>query len=518
MPVFFGSVLLFLERNRFHPGCFYLLPCLLQSHLYIYAMSSGDFISNYSVPSHVWDEMCSQGEVRAQYKLFFDSLSQDSSEELSRKDELAKKLFMSQGITFTVYSDGEGIEKIFPFDIIPRIITAPEWAHIESGIKQRIKALNIFLRDIYHEQFIVKDGVIPASLIYSGVGFLREMVNVDVPFNIYTHISGIDLIRDSDGSFYVLEDNLRTPSGVSYMLENRSMTYRIFPGLLPKNNVRSVKDYPDLLLKNLLGLSNRQNSKPTVVLLTPGVFNSAYFEHTTLARLMGIDLVEGKDLLVDNAKVYMKTTEGLKQVDVIYRRVDDDFLDPLIFNPDSILGVSGIYYAYRKGNVAIVNAPGNGVADDKSVYPFVPQMIKYYLNEIPILKTVPTYAMNDPEHFKHVFSNIEKMVLKKTNESGGYGMLMGHAANERQVEEYKFEVEKNPRQFIAQPIISLSSVPCFINGKLAPRRVDLRPFALYGPGGIEIVPGGLTRVALREGSLVVNSSQGGGSKDTWILG
>lgn len=462
--------------------------------------------------------MCRQGEIRPQYKLFFDSLSQDSSAEFSRKDDLAKKLFMSQGITFTVYSDGEGIEKIFPFDIIPRIITAAEWSHIESGIKQRIKALNIFLRDIYHDQFIIKDGVIPASLIYSGGGFLREMVNVDVPFNIYTHISGIDLIRDSDGSYYVLEDNLRTPSGVSYMLENRNMTYRIFPGLLPKNNVRSVKDYPDLLLKNLLGLSNRQKSEPTVVLLTPGVFNSAYFEHTTLARLMGVDLVEGKDLVVDNAKVYMKTTAGLKQVDVIYRRVDDDYLDPLIFNPDSILGVSGIYYAYRKGNVAIVNAPGNGVADDKSVYPFVPQMIKYYLNEEPILKTVPTYAMDDPEHFKHVFANIEKMVIKKTNESGGYGMLMGHAANEKQVEDYKKEVEKNPRQFIAQPIISLSSVPCFINGKLQPRRVDLRPFALYGPSGIEIVPGGLTRVALREGSLVVNSSQGGGSKDTWVLG
>jgi uncharacterized circularly permuted ATP-grasp superfamily protein len=477
----------------------------------------GDFLSGYIMPPNVWDEMCRQGDIRPQYKLFFDSLSQDSSVEWVRKDDLAKKLFMSQGITFTVYSDGEGIEKIFPFDIIPRIITAQEWSHIESGIKQRIKALNIFLRDIYHDQFIIKDGVIPASLIYSGGGFLREMVNVDVPFNIYTHISGIDLIRDSDGSFYVLEDNLRTPSGVSYMLENRNMTYRIFPGLLPKNNVRSVKDYPDLLLKNLLALSNLQKSKPTVVLLTPGIFNSAYFEHTTLARLMGVDLVEGRDLVVDNAKVYMKTTAGLKQVDVIYRRVDDDYLDPLIFNPDSILGVSGIYYAYRKGNVAIVNAPGNGVADDKSVYPFVPNMIKYYLNEEPILKTVPTYAMDDPEHFKHVFANVEKMVIKKTNESGGYGMLMGHASSEKQIEEYKMEVEKNPRHFIAQPIISLSSVPCFINGKLQPRRVDLRPFALNGPDGIEIVPGGLTRVALREGSLVVNSSQGGGSKDTWVL-
>lgn len=481
-------------------------------------MSLLEFLSGYSPGSHVWDEMCTNGNLRQQYQQFFDTLTNVSSLELGVKDELARKLFMSQGITFTVYSDGEGIEKIFPFDIIPRIITATEWAHIESGIKQRIKALNIFLRDIYHDQFILKDAILPASLIYSCPGFLREMVNVDVPFDIYTHISGIDLIRDSDGSYYVLEDNLRTPSGVSYMLENRNMTYRIYPGLLPKNNVRSVKDYPDLLLKNMLNLSNSHKSKPTVAVLTPGIFNSAYFEHTTLARLMGVDLVEGRDLVVDNAKVYMKTTAGLKQVDVIYRRVDDDFLDPMIFNPNSILGVSGIYYAYRKGNVAIVNAPGNGVADDKSVYPYVADMIRYYLNEEPILKTVPTYSMTNPEHFNHVFANIHKMVIKKTNESGGYGMLMGSAVNEKQVEEYKKEVIKNPSQFIAQPIITLSTVPCFINGKLQPRHVDLRPFALYGPDGIELVPGGLTRVALREGSLVVNSSQGGGSKDTWVLG
>ncbi|MBX2915623.1 MAG: circularly permuted type 2 ATP-grasp protein [Cyclobacteriaceae bacterium] len=480
-------------------------------------MSFALLLAEYAARPNIWDEMYTQGEIRNHYQLFFDSLSQVSPAELTRKDELAKKLFMSQGITFTVYSDGEGIEKIFPFDIIPRIITAAEWQHIEAGIKQRIKALNIFLKDIYHDQFIIKDGVIPASLVHSCPNFLREMVNVDVPFNIYTHISGIDLIRDRDGSFYVLEDNLRTPSGVSYMLENRNMTYRVFPGLVPRNNVRSVKDYPDILLKNLLAISNQQKSQPTVVLLTPGIFNSAYFEHTTLARLMGVELVEGRDLVVDNAKVYMKTTAGLKQVDVIYRRVDDDFIDPLIFNPGSILGVSGLYYAYRKGNVAIVNAPGNGVADDKAVYPFVPDMIKYYLNEEPILKTVPTYAMDNPEHFKHVFENIDKMVIKKTNESGGYGMLMGSASTEQQVRDYKKEVENNPRQFIAQPIISLSAVPCFINGKIQPRHVDLRPFALYGPQGIEIVPGGLTRVALREGSLVVNSSQGGGSKDTWIL-
>jgi uncharacterized circularly permuted ATP-grasp superfamily protein len=295
------------------------------------------------------------------------------------------------------------------------------------------------------------------------------------------------------------------------------MTYRIFPGSLPKNNVRSVKDYPDLLLKNLMALSKRAISNPTVVLLTPGIYNSAYFEHTTLARLMGVELVEGRDLVVDNAKVYMKTTSGLKQVDVIYRRVDDDFLDPLVFNPKSMLGVPGLYFAFRSGNVAIINAPGNGVADDKAVYPYVPEMIKYYLNEQPILKTVPTYSMSDPEHFSFVFSQINKMVIKKTNESGGYGMLMGNAVTEKEVAGYKKEVEKNPRQFIAQPIISLSSVPCFIDNKIQPRHVDLRPFALYGPQGIEIVPGGLTRVALREGSLVVNSSQGGGSKDTWVL-
>lgn len=480
-------------------------------------MPFSTLLTDYKTPPNVWDEMCDQQAIRSHYQVFLQSLKKDSIAELVKKNELAKKLFMSQGITFTVYSDGEGIEKIFPFDILPRIITATEWSIIERGIKQRVKALNIFLADVYHDQFIIKDGKIPAALILSCPNFMKEMVGVDLSHGIYTQISGIDLIRDSDGSFYVLEDNLRTPSGVSYMLENRSMTYRIFPDTLPKNNVRSIKDYPDLLLKNLMALSKRAISNPTVVLLTPGIYNSAYFEHTTLARLMGVELVEGRDLVVDNAKVYMKTTAGLKQVDVIYRRVDDNFLDPLVFNPKSMLGVPGLYFAFRSGNVAIINAPGNGVADDKAVYPYVPEMIKYYLNEEPILKTVPTYSMSDPEHFSLVFSQINKMVIKKTNESGGYGMLMGNAVTEKEVAEYKKEVEKNPRQFIAQPIISLSTVPCFIDGKIQPRHVDLRPFALYGPQGIEIVPGGLTRVALREGSLVVNSSQGGGSKDTWVL-
>jgi len=481
-------------------------------------MEERSLLANYHEQPRVWDEMFAAGGIRSTYQHFVAAIQNLSADEMTHKDELAKKLFMSQGITFTVYSSGEGIEKIFPFDIIPRILEAAEWKHIEAGIKQRLKALNIFLKDIYNQQFIIRDGIVPAKLIYSCPNFVRQMVNVNVPFDIYTHISGIDLIRDYDGTYYVLEDNLRTPSGVSYMLENRSITYRIFPDLLPKNNVRSVKDYPDLLLKNLVALANRQKSDPTVVLLTPGIYNSAYFEHTTLARLMGIELVEGSDLVVDNHKVYMKTTTGLKQVDVIYRRVDDDFIDPLVFRPDSMLGVPGIYGAYRTGHVAIVNAMGNGVADDKAVYSYVPDMIKYYLNEEPILKNVPTYQLAHTENRKLVFEKMDQMVIKKTNESGGYGMLIGSAATEQQMEEFKEAIEEDPRSFIAQPIISLSSAPCYINGVLQPRRVDLRPYALYGPDGIDIVPGGLTRVALKEGSLVVNSSQGGGSKDTWVLG
>lgn len=478
---------------------------------------SGSFLADYTEQPGVWDEMFSGEGIRSHYHAFVSAIQNLSGEEMTHKDELARKLFMSQGITFTVYSSGEGVEKIFPFDIIPRIIRAAEWEQIEAGIKQRLRALNIFLRDIYHDQFIIKDGIIPAKLIYTCPNFLREMVGVSIPFDIYTHISGIDLIRDSDGSYYVLEDNLRTPSGVSYMLENRSITYRIFPSLLPRNKVRSVKNYPDLLLKNLLSLSNRSNSQPTVVLLTPGIYNSAYFEHTTLARLMGIELVEGRDLVVDNHFVYMKTTRGLQKVDVIYRRVDDDFIDPMVFRPDSMLGVPGIYWAYRKGNVAIINAMGNGVADDKAVYAYVPEMIRYYLNEAPILKNVPTYRLELEENRKMVFENMNRMVIKRTNESGGYGMLIGNAATEEEMDDFKKAILDDPRSFIAQPIISLSAAPCYINGILQPRRVDLRPYALYGPEGIDIVPGGLTRVALRQGSLVVNSSQGGGSKDTWVV-
>ncbi len=481
-------------------------------------MSANALFHAYQEQAQVWDEMFGAEGIRPEYRPFVAALENLEGLEMTRKDELAKKLFMSQGITFTVYSSGEGIEKIFPFDIIPRIIRHAEWTTIEAGIKQRLKALNIFLKDIYHQQFIVKDGIIPAALVYSCPQFLREMMNVGVPHDVYTHVAGVDLIRDHDGEFYVLEDNLRTPSGVSYMLENRSITYRIFPDLLPKNNVQPVKDYPDLLLRNLLALADRAISEPTVVLLSPGIYNSAYFEHSTLARLMGIRLVEGRDLLVHNHFVYMKTTKGLARVDVIYRRVDDEFLDPLVFRTDSTLGVPGLYWAYRKGNVAIVNAPGNGVADDKAVYCYVPEMIRYYLNEEPILKNVPTHQMADADARQHVFERMDRMVIKRTNESGGYGMLIGSAATEEEMADFRRAITADPRSFIAQPIISLSATPCYIEGKLQPRRVDLRPFALCGPGGIDIVPGGLTRVALREGSLVVNSSQGGGSKDTWVLG
>jgi uncharacterized circularly permuted ATP-grasp superfamily protein len=481
-------------------------------------MQESAYFDKYNPVSGVWDEMYgADATVREHYRKVIEYISKESADDLNRKEELAKRLFMSQGITFTVYNSGEGIEKIFPFDIIPRIITAAEWAFVEKGIKQRLTALNHFLKDIYHNQFIVKDGIVPIDIIYSCPHFLREMYQLQVPFDIYIHISGIDLIRDHDGTFYVLEDNLRTPSGVSYMLENREITKRLFPDLLPQCGVRSVTEYPTILYKNLLALSPRQIANPNIVLLSPGIYNSAYFEHTTLARLMGVELVEGRDLVVNNHKVYMKTTTGLQQVDVIYRRVDDEYLDPLVFNPSSMLGVAGIMGAYRKGNVAIVNAIGNGVADDKAVYAYVPEMIRYYLNEEPILKNVPTHQLGNRDERDYVFKNMETMVIKRTNGSGGYGMLMGHAATGQEIDDYKKEILKEPRNFIAQPTISLSSAPCYMQGELQPRRIDLRPYALCGPDGIEIVPGGLTRVALKEGSLVVNSSQGGGSKDTWVL-
>lgn len=480
-------------------------------------MDKNHLFSSYDTLPKTWDEMYNENaEFRSQYEGFIKYLENTSADKLTKKEDLSKQLFMSQGVTFTVYNDNEGIEKIFPFDIVPRIITAKEWTKIESGIKQRLKALNLFIKDIYNEQFIIRDGIISEELIYSCPNFLREMKGVKVPHDIYVHISGVDLIRNNDGEFYVLEDNLRTPSGVSYMLENREISKRLFPGILPKSNVQSVSNYPNMLYKKLKELSNKAN--PNIVLLTPGIYNSAYYEHTTLARLMGIELVEGTDLVVKNHYVYMKTTNGLKQVDVIYRRVDDDFLDPLEFNEKSVLGVAGIMAAYRKGNVNIVNAPGTGIADDKAIYIYVPDMIKYYLDEEPILKNIETYQLGRPEELEYVTKNIKDMVIKKTDGSGGYGMLMGHEASDDEIKDYLDNVNKKPENFIAQPILRLSTAPCYIDGKLTPRCIDLRPFALSGRDGIDICPGGLTRVALKKGSLVVNSSQGGGSKDTWVLG
>jgi uncharacterized circularly permuted ATP-grasp superfamily protein len=475
-------------------------------------------LDKYNPRTQFWDEMAlPDGKIRTHYESIFKQINQYDLEVLNKKEEIAKQLFMNQGITFTVYSDNEGIERIFPFDIIPRIITAAEWDFLEKGITQRLKALNFFLKDIYNDQHIIKDGIIPAKLIVSCPHFNREVFGIQVPFDIYVHIAGIDLVRDSDGTYYVLEDNLRTPSGVSYMLENRDVTKRIFPELISEYKVRKVSDYPILLHNILVSLAPKQIQNPTIVLLTPGIYNSAYYEHTFLARYMGIELVEGRDLLVDNHKVYMKTTRGLKQVDVIYRRVDDEYLDPLVLKPNSLLGVPGLVSAYRKGNVAIVNAMGNGVADDKAIYAYVPDMIRYYLNEEPLLKNVPTYRMEIPEERAYTFENMHKMVIKKTNESGGYGMLMGENATDEEIAAFKEAILNEPRSYIAQPTVKISTVPCYINGKLVPRHVDLRPYALCGPEGVKLVSGGLTRVALKENSLVVNSSQGGGSKDTWVI-
>ena len=480
-------------------------------------MNGAELIKKYLASPGFWDEMQGSDGIRQPYSALLEVLSRLQLSDFHDKEALANKLFINQGITFTVYSDNKGIERIFPFDILPRIITGSEWKSVEEGIKQRLKALNLFLNDIYHDQHIIRDGIIPAALIATCSGYNREVKDIKVPHSIYVHISGIDLIRGDQGQFYVLEDNLRTPSGVSYMLENREVTKRLFPDILARNKVRMINNYPLLLHNILLSLSPRPVSNPTVVLLTPGIYNSAYYEHTFLARSMGIPLVEGRDLYVDNHKVFMKTTRGPQQVDVIYRRIDDEFIDPLVFRPDSVLGIPGMMSAYRKGSVALINAVGNGVADDKAVYAYVPAMIRYYLNEEPILPNVPTYQLGNEEEKIHVYRHIENMVIKRTGQSGGYGMLMGNKASEEEIDAFKKEIEKNPRDFIAQPRINLSTVPCLINNQFVPRHVDLRPYALYGPSGIQIVPGGLTRVALREGSLVVNSSQGGGSKDTWVI-
>ena len=473
---------------------------------------------NYSV-DHFFDEMFIDKEgknPRLHYERIFKRLDSLTESEISERRQQADTSFLEHGITFTVYGEEGGTERIFPFDPIPRVIPESEWSVVERGLRQRIIALNLFLNDIYHDGKIIKDGIIPEEIIRSSKNFRPEMDGFEPPQEVYAHICGTDLIRDDQGNYLVLEDNARCPSGASYLLENREIIKRAFPQTFGGMSVRPVEAYPDLLLRTLEHLSPRKSQKPVCVLLTPGVYNSAYFEHTFLARQMGIEIVEGKDLVSIDSFVYMRTTRGLVQVDVIYRRLDDDFLDPLVFRKDSMLGVPGLMDAYLRGNVALANAVGTGVADDKVTYAYVPDMIKYYLDEDAILPNVPTYLCWRDTDRSHVLENLQNLVVKAANESGGYGMLIGNQSTAKEREEFAQLIKSNPREYIAQPIISLSRHPTFCEEGIEGRHVDLRPFILYGED-VEIVPGGLTRVALKKGSLVVNSSQGGGSKDTWVL-
>ena len=456
------------------------------------------------------------GVARPHYRRLHERLATLPREEFEQRRAAVDLAFLRRGVTFTVYDNAEGTERIFPFDLIPRIIPATEWTQLEAGLIQRVTALNLFLHDIYHEQKILKDKIIPAAQILSAKHFRREFMNFTVPRDIYVHICGTDLIRDADGRYLVLEDNLRCPSGVSYMIENRAAMRRAFPNLFQSYGVRPVEAYADTLLKSLRYIAPRQDEKPNVVLLTPGVYNSAYFEHTFLARQMGIPIVEGRDLVVRDDRVYMRTTAGLVNVDVIYRRIDDDFLDPAVFRQDSVLGVPGLVGAYRAGNVALANAIGTGVADDKVIYAYVPKMIKYYLGEDAILPNVDTYLAGDPTDRKYILENMENLVVKSANEAGGYGMLIGPASTKAEVEDFRQKVAAQPRNFIAQQPIMLSRSPTWCETGLEGRHIDLRPYILCGEK-TTVTPGGLTRVALRRGSLVVNSSQGGGSKDTWVL-
>jgi uncharacterized circularly permuted ATP-grasp superfamily protein len=436
--------------------------------------------------------------------------------ELQRRKQAADLSFLNQGITFTVYGKDDQKEQIFPYDLIPRIITAAEWEKVERGLTQRIVALNLFLKDIYNEGRILKDGIVPREVVYSCKHFRRQMIGLQVPRNVYVAVCGTDLIRLENGEFVVLEDNLRVPSGVSYMLTNRRVMKRIFPQIFRKYGVRPIEQYTQLLLGTLRSLAPEGRPEPNIVLLSPGVFNSAYFEHAYLARQMGIELVEGRDLVTHDNVIYMRTTSGLRRVDVIYRRVDDDFIDPLSFRGDSILGVSGLFNAYRAGNVTLANAFGTGVADDKALYAYVPEIIRYYLTEEPVLQNVETFLLTRDKERAHVLQNLDKLVVKAVGESGGYGMLIGPQSTAAERAKFAEKIQADPRNYIAQPTISFSRAPCLIGDSLEPRHVDLRPYVLYGDK-VSIVPGGLTRVALKRGSLVVNSSQGGGSKDTWVL-
>ena len=473
----------------------------------------------------MFDEMNASGSnVRAHYQGYQRWLAQQPADVMQARRAEAEMIFRRVGITFAVYGDkdedGSGTERLIPFDLIPRIIPAHEWATMEQGLVQRVTALNRFIHDVYHGQEIIKAGLVPSEQIFQNAQFRPEMIGVKVPGDIYSHISGIDIVRacnaQGEGEYYVLEDNLRVPSGVSYMLEDRKMMMRLFPELFSKNRVAPVEHYPDLLLETLRAMAPFATAEPTVVVLTPGMHNSAYFEHAFLAQQMGIELVEGLDLFVKDNFVYMRTTRGPKRVDVIYRRVDDDFLDPLAFRPNSTLGCAGLLNVYRSGNVAICNAIGTGVADDKSIYPYVPKMIEFYLGEKPILQNVPTFMCRNPDDLKYTLANLKDLVVKEVHGAGGYGMLVGPAATQAEIENFRRALIADPANYIAQPTLSLSTCPTYVESGVAPRHIDLRPFVLSGKE-VQMVPGGLTRVALKDGSLVVNSSQGGGTKDTWIL-
>jgi len=460
------------------------------------------------------------GQPREHYQAFFDWMRAQSEAQMQNKRAEAELNFRRTGITFAVYGEkdesGVGAERTIPFDVIPRIFTAREWAMLERGLRQRVRALNLFIHDIYHDQHIVRAKVIPAEQIFCNTQYRPQMQGIDVARDIYAHIAGIDIVRAGEGEFYVLEDNLRVPSGVSYMLENRKTMMRLFPDLFARQRISPVEHYPDLLLDTLRAAAPRNVENPTIVVLTPGMYNSAYFEHAFLAQQMGVELVEGQDLFVDAGHLYMRTTEGPQRVHVIYRRVDDDFLDPNVFRADSVLGTAGLLSVYQAGNVTLCNAVGTGVADDKSIYPYVPDMVRFYLGEEPVLNNVPTWMCRKPDELGYVLEHLAELVVKETHGSGGYGMLIGPAASQAQIDAFRAALQAHPEQYIAQPVLALSTCPTYVEAGIAPRHIDLRPFVLSGQE-VRMAPGGLTRVALREGSLVVNSSQGGGTKDTWVL-
>jgi uncharacterized circularly permuted ATP-grasp superfamily protein len=467
--------------------------------------------------SLIYDEMRTEdGDVRPHYRPFADWLERTPPDRIAQKREEAERLFHRVGITFAVYGEQSGTERLIPFDLVPRIIPADEWRRLEAGLVQRVRALNLFLSDIYHAQSILRAGVIPAERVLGNAQYRREMVGVDVPGGIYAHVAGIDVVRADGGEYCVLEDNLRVPSGVSYMLENRKMMMRLFPELFATRSILPIQHYPDRLLENLHAVAPAGEERPTVALLTPGAWNSAYFEHAFLAQQMGVELVEGQDLFVQDDTVYMRTTRGPQRVHVLYRRVDDDFLDPLAFRPDSMLGVPGLFAAYRAGRVALANAIGTGVADDKSIYPYVPDMIRFYLTEEPLLANVPTLLLSRDDDRADALARLDQLVVKEVHGAGGYGMLIGPASTAAERDAFRQRILAAPARYIAQPTLALSTCPTFVAAGLAPRHIDLRPYVLAGKG-VGLVPGGLTRVALREGSLVVNSSQGGGTKDTWVL-